>query len=340
MPIVCQLHGTPPLGTSYTPAARLGKRGDPPISNSPPERKLLYKLLDGDIGEIRGCAACEFGDEVAKSRWPRTQPVNRVLPLTLTIHLRPAGAVGKQFDDVLRETLQPVHSQLEQQLKTSLATSFGPDLKIGELYIDRDGREILIRIDSVSYVVKSCGDFEKALTRFVFHLEDLFNKAVRDRLEHAAFRGRWFPAPPLIRVQSDPPERHASILRQLQQPLVTLILGTILGSALIPWIQSRSNLAKVRHDERIKLALSIIDQNGETNSKLVTLKTSLALFAKDHLNPADTVRLAKQQQEMRERYDLQYLAFDAQAWWWYWAVQMKAQLGALATPKEATRLQN
>ena len=72
----------------------------------------------------------------------------------------------------------------------------------------------------------------------------------------------------------------------------------------------------------------------------MTLKTSLALFAKDHLNPADTVRLAKQQQEMRERYDLQYLAFDAQAWWWYWAVQMKAQLGALATPKEATRLQN
>jgi len=84
-----------------------------------------------------------------------------------------------------------------------------------------------------SYSVKSFGNLEKALIRFVFHVQDVLNEAVRDKLERASFQRRWFPSPSLIRMQSDPPERQVSVLRRVQQPLIMLLLGTIVGSTLI-----------------------------------------------------------------------------------------------------------
>ena len=69
----------------YTdPGCSLAKAADHPLTNPPGTKAGSTNDWMGIIGEIRRCAACELGDEVAKSRWPRTQPVNRVLPLTLT----------------------------------------------------------------------------------------------------------------------------------------------------------------------------------------------------------------------------------------------------------------
>ena len=67
----------------------------------------------------------------------------------------------------------------------------------------------------------------------MFHVQDVLNEAVRDKLERASFQRRWFPSPSLIRMQSDPPERQVSVLRRVQQPLIMLLLGTIVGSTLI-----------------------------------------------------------------------------------------------------------
>ena len=69
----------------YTdPGCSLAKAADHPLTNPPGTKAGSTNDWMGIIGEIRRCAACELGDEVAKSRWPRTQPVNRVLPLTVT----------------------------------------------------------------------------------------------------------------------------------------------------------------------------------------------------------------------------------------------------------------
>jgi hypothetical protein len=257
-----------------------------------------------------------------------------------TIHFTLAGASAAQFTQLLQGTIESDREKLELRLRESLREAFGPNLRVGRLSLNSKASEILVEINANSYSIKNSANFEKALTRFVFHLQDLLNEEVRDKLGRAFFKGQWFPAPPLIRILSDPPEKYVSLLKRVQQPLIMLLLGTVLGSALIPWIQSRSNMKRVRHQERIKLALEIIDQNRRTNSKLVGLRTALELFAKDHASPQPTAKMATQQEDMLQHYNAQYLSFNEQAWWWYWGVQMKAQLTTLATPEEAVKIQN
>lgn len=257
-----------------------------------------------------------------------------------TIHLRLTGAIGNQFRDLVKNKLEPARPQLKKQLENGLLEALGPHFHIGDVFINAESNEILVRIDATSHTIKSCTDLERALTRFVFYLQDILNGVVREDLSHVSFHGHWFPAPPLIRMQMSPPEKRKPILKQVQQPLVTLLLGTLLGSALIPWIQSRSNAKRIRREERTKLALAIIDQNRETNSQLGALQTAVELFAKDHANPRSAVVLAKQRDAAREDHNLQYLSFDRQAWWWFWSVQMKAQLSSLATPTEAKNIKN
>jgi hypothetical protein len=54
--------------------------------NTPSETKAGFlPTLDGDNWRNQGSAASKFAGEVAKSRWPRIQSVNRVFGLTLTV---------------------------------------------------------------------------------------------------------------------------------------------------------------------------------------------------------------------------------------------------------------
>jgi hypothetical protein len=255
-----------------------------------------------------------------------------------TIHLRLTGATGNEFPKIIHEKLEPLRAELRKQVDAALLKAFGPNIDVGDIVINPKAREIQIPLAAHSLAIKSSSNFERALTRFVYYLQDLLNGIVKEELSHLAFHGHWFPAPPLIRIQNSPPERRRSILKRIQQPLIMLLIGTLLGSALIPWVQSRSNTKRLRHDERVALSLGIIDRNKETNGQLHGLQTSIELFAKDHLHPKNAAAFAVQQEEARERFDLQYLAFDQTAWWWFWSVQMKSQLSSLATPQEAAKV--
>jgi hypothetical protein len=256
-----------------------------------------------------------------------------------TIHLRSTGATDQQFADLVVNVLRPAREDLIQRLELDLKKAFGSSLKIGNLFINEPSRDILIPIDAENYSVRNSTDLERALTLFVFFLQDKLNEAVRDKFSHVAFHGHWFPGPQLIGLKISPPEKHRSALRHLQQPITTLLLGTLLGSALIPWVQARSNARQLRHEERIKLALFVIDQNRETISQLNALQTTAELFAKDHPHPTKLAEFVKDQKEAREKYDVQYLVFDRQAWSWTWSVLLKAQLASLAKNDEAKQIE-
>src|SRR6478736_2229683 len=77
------------------------------------------------------------------------------------IHLILAGTSDKQTEDLQRETVKAALPQLEQQLTSSLSESFGEDF--GSLCVISQGREVVIKVNAASYVVKRCRDFKKGL---------------------------------------------------------------------------------------------------------------------------------------------------------------------------------
>jgi hypothetical protein len=116
-------------------------------------------------------------------------------------------------------------------------------------------------------------------------------------------------------------------------------MGTLLGSILIPYLNDISNRSKLRHEERVKVALMIVEQSHETDRRLFNLMDYLVLFRKDHNDPAaHQAYLRKEQYNARKIFNEMYLSFNAQAWWWHWNVKSESSLSAIATPEESKRI--
>jgi hypothetical protein len=177
------------------------------------------------------------------------------------------------------------------------------------------------------------------LKSLVSHLRSSLTWIAERRGRDVHVEGRWTPEPVLIRMQLKDSQQRPSFFHLLQQPLGTLLVGTILGSLLIPQINDLTNRRKSRHDERLKMAVTIIEQSHESDRNLQRMIDYLALFRKDHNDPSASKEFLKgEQYTARKAFNEMYMSFNGQAWFWLGNVKSEANLSGLATSVESQRV--
>jgi hypothetical protein len=171
---------------------------------------------------------------------------------------------------------------VEEEMKKSVVESLGSRFEVERFFIAEDGAEIILRITTNGYSLQNHGEFVKGLKSLAAHLrmkaEWLFERhGLQGRV-----KGQFSFGPSLIRLQLESSGTRDTLSKIFQQPLTILLIGTVLGSVLIPYLNDRANRAKLRHEERVKIALNIVEQSHETDRRLSSLMNYLVLFRKDH----------------------------------------------------------
>src|SRR5689334_22531645 len=116
-------------------------------------------------------------------------------------------------------------------------------------------------------------------------------------------------------------------------------MATLFGSILIPYFNDVANHRKLRHEERVKIAISILDQTQETDRRMDSMMQYFVLFRKDHKDPRATKDELKEEQRVaRKDFNNKFFLYNEQAWWWPWNVWHKGSLAALATPAESQQI--
>jgi hypothetical protein len=256
-----------------------------------------------------------------------------------TIRLQLIRLNGEGHDHWTESLSNDFLKVIEAEIKKSIPESLGPEFKMTEFAFHKNGVELLIKIGTDYSEISSYVQLTRSIKMLVSHLRTLLAWLVGSRASHVMILGRWSPEPALILLRSQTEEKQNTLLKQLQQPLGLLILGTLLGSLLVPYLNDLSNRRKVRHEERIKMALSIVEQNDDTDRRLFNLMEYLVLFRKDHTDPSETpAELKLQQTAAKKTFNDLYLSFNGQAWWWYWGISSESSLSALATNAESQRI--
>lgn len=256
---------------------------------------------------------------------------------TITLRI-PSSQNAPEFTS-LSTALRELHSVLNAELRKSVVDSLGPTFGIGELIFRDATAEILIVIQTTAYKLHNYRAFAGILRSLVLHLCNVLTLHVGEQSGQLRVEGKWFPAPPLIRLRLDKESRNKSLFQRLQQPLSVLVIATIFGSLLIPYFNDIENRRKLRHEERVKIAISILDQSQETDKRMDSMMEYIVLFRKDHNDPAATKRELKEEQRIaRKDFNKLFFAFNEQAWWWPWNVWHKGNLAALATPAESQQI--
>jgi hypothetical protein len=112
----------------------------------------------------------------------------------------------------------------------------------------------------------------------------------------------------------------------LRHPLFLLLIGTLLGSLIIPAINKRIDRERLQKEARLKFSTELIERNMEIDGYLNTFLTSLELFHKGCVR--DSIKLtdfSKQQADLREKMREKYGELDALAWFWYSKMRFQAR---------------
>lgn len=106
-----------------------------------------------------------------------------------------------------------------------------------------------------------------------------------------------------------------------KHPLVILVAATVLGSVLIPYVNSR--IAQQNRLDELKMshAVRALRASSDTERRINQLETEFAIFAKNNLwrDPVATTAL-------REHLTMLYAEFNRDAWWWYWDLLQEVRL--------------
>ncbi len=267
------------------------------------------------------------------------QTKNRVLRGDVcSIRLWLSAAPGQTLEGSAR-LFRDLREGIAAKIRDAVLKSLGPEFEIAELLFPEQSSDVLLRISATDYVVQDYDSFIKALKLLVASLRASLEWLFDGRVGHCIVRGQWHAGSSLVRLQLGMPDSRRSVAAGLQQPLSVLLIGTLLGSVLFPFLNDRSNRNKLQHEERIKIAMMIVEQSHETDRRLSNLMNYLVLFRKDHNDGSEhESSLKKEQYNARKVFNEMYLSYAAQAWWWHWNVKSESSLSALATPEESKRV--
>jgi hypothetical protein len=117
-------------------------------------------------------------------------------------------------------------------------------------------------------------------------------------------------------------EAHQSTaLETTKHPLVVLAVATVLGSVLIPYVNSRIARENRQRELRVSQAVQALRSSSETDRRLNLVLTEFANFVKDE-SPNDSAARSA----LRERVYRLYAEFNRDAWWWHWQLLQEIQV--------------
>lgn len=132
-----------------------------------------------------------------------------------------------------------------------------------------------------------------------------------------------------------------SWLEFLKHPLLLLIVGSVIGSILIPRISEKASRTKALQDARLSKAVEIVDNNTKTFSQLNALRTRLGMFHTDNvrLKPSPA-KLKELQDKLSEDMNNRYLEFERTGWWWYRDLNDEAVILEIVPPTGSDKLRD
>jgi hypothetical protein len=116
-----------------------------------------------------------------------------------------------------------------------------------------------------------------------------------------------------------------------RHPLTLLMVGTLTGSVLIPWVAGRANKQAVLTEARVKEAIDIMTTSNSVNAILNKMMTALETFEK-YSAPESQEDYRRRREEHRHTIDALYADFDSIAWWWPWNAYNQARVLRLIPP--------
>ena len=118
-----------------------------------------------------------------------------------------------------------------------------------------------------------------------------------------------------------PTKSDSRSLELTKHPLVVLLAATILGSLVVPFINSRIANQTRQSELKLNRAVEAFRSSATTERQLNELQTEFMLFAKNDLwENTQAVR------EERSRLSALYVNFNRDAWWWYWQLLQEVRL--------------
>lgn len=131
----------------------------------------------------------------------------------------------------------------------------------------------------------------------------------------------------------------AKVVSGLSHPLLLLIIGSLLGSFLIPYVSSLTGRKQLLQEARLKKALEILHNNSQVNSQLNVLRSRLGIFHQDNIRLKPSPAELKQRQDrLAEDVNARYLEFDKVAWWWHKDLYQEAIILEIAPPDGSRKL--
>ena len=132
-----------------------------------------------------------------------------------------------------------------------------------------------------------------------------------------------------------PTEPHSSAMEATKHPLVVLLTATLLGSALVPFVNAQ--IARQNRQTELKLnrATEALRSHAATERRINELQTAFMMFAKDGLWSDLQAR-----REIRSRLSASYVEFNRDAWWWYWELLQEVRLLRLVDESAAREIRS
>ena len=127
--------------------------------------------------------------------------------------------------------------------------------------------------------------------------------------------------------------KNSTLLEISKHPLLILLIGTLLGSVLIPEINRRSTRARELEELRAKRVLAAVEANSEVDRHLNLVLTSFESFWKDTAEGT----LDSRRPELRTKVYGLYEEFDRSAWWWFDQAWQEATILGLLEKEDAKK---
>jgi len=127
--------------------------------------------------------------------------------------------------------------------------------------------------------------------------------------------------------------------RFCRHPLTLLLVGTLTGSVLIPWVAGRANKQAVLTEARVKEAIDIMTTSNSVNAMLNKMMTALKTF-EDYSTPESQEDYRRRREEHRQKIDALYADFESIAWWWPSNAYNQARILRLIPPSKLDKFQD
>ena len=127
--------------------------------------------------------------------------------------------------------------------------------------------------------------------------------------------------------------------RVLKHPLFLMVVGSIIGSFLIPWVSHKTDRNRALREARLKKSVEIVNHNTQTLSQLNALVTRLGIFHKDNIRlKPSPAKLDELQDELAKDMNSRYAEFEKTGWWWYRSLNDEAVILEIVPPSGSDKL--